>query len=163
MITTRIKLTTASLLLAVLSLTACTGPSPEAYLVAAVAAIDIASALPGLTPNDRLWLTTAAGDAACSSDVLARGEPIAKETVDIAACWATLPVVTPADNVYIAAAIAAVEIFIALYEPSTSMVAISANAKVHGMNTNGKSVLASKMSEISAKSHGIQERIRQGK
>lgn len=163
MITTRIKLGTTSLLLAVLSLTACSTPSPEAYLAATVAAIDIASALPNLTPTDRQWLNIAAGDTACSSAVLAAGETIAMESAGIAICWNNLPVFTPTDNVYIAAAVAAVEIFIALYEPSVSMVAISANAKVHGMNAHNKSVFASKMSEITAKSNGIQERLKRAR
>ena len=137
------KITAASLLIAVLFI-GCSTPTPEAYLAAAVAAIDIASVLPGLTGNDRLWLTTAAGDAACSSDVLARGEPVAQETDGYRGVLeprCTRDNVSE-DNVYISAAVAAVEIFIALYEPGVTPVAVAANSRVRAAGAPSRAALA---------------------
>ena len=119
----KIALAVPVLLIGTLFMSGCSAPTPEQDLLAAVAALDIVSALPNLTPADRAWISAAANGLSCSSTVLAQGISVAQEGIAIAACFSALPAVPPADQVYIQAGIAAVDIFIALYEPAPPVVA----------------------------------------
>ncbi len=122
------------LTLASVMLSGCSAPTPETDLTAAVAVLDIVSVLPNLTPADKAWIAAAANGLSCSSTVLAKAEPAAQEAAGIAICFASLPVVPPADQPYITAGIAAVEVFIALFEPGATPAAVAANAKVRKMS-----------------------------
>jgi hypothetical protein len=136
------KLKLISTLILALLLFGCTAPTPEADLAAAVAVLDVVSALPSLTTADKAWIATAASGLSCSSSVLAIGEPVAQEATSIAACFATLPVVPSGDQPYIQAGIAAVEVFIALFEPSPTPVAVAANARVAKMSAAARGKMA---------------------
>ena len=123
------------------SLTACTAPTPEADLNAAVAALGIVSVLPGLTANDRAWINAAATGLSCSATVLAKSETPAREALDIVACFANLPVVPTGDSPYISTGISAVELFISLFAPVPTPAAISANATVSHWSSAQKQTL----------------------
>jgi len=128
-----------ALALVSLLLFGCAAPTPEADLAAAVAVLDVISVLPNLTAQDRTWIAAAATGLNCASGVLVKGEPVAQESIDIAACFVSLPVVPASDQVYISAGIAAVEVFIALFEPQPTPAAISANDKVRKMSVLDRS------------------------
>jgi hypothetical protein len=115
-------------------LSSCSAPTPEVDLAAAVASLDIISALPNLTLADRNWIAAAATGLSCSSTVLAQAEPEALESVAIASCFASLPAVPAGDQPYIQAGIATVQVFITLFKPVPTPAAISANAKVAKMS-----------------------------
>lgn len=117
----------------------CAAPTPEADLIAAVAVLDIVSALPNLSAADKNWISAAASGLSCSSTVLAKGESAAQEGIDIAVCFSSLPVLPAGDKPYIQAGIAAAEVFIALFEPGPTPAAIAANAKVRKMSVSDRS------------------------
>ena len=132
--TSKPRLYHQTLLVGVLLMAGCSAPTPEADLQAAVAALDIVSALPNLTPADRVWISAAANGLSCSSTVLAQGEPAAQEALAIAKCFSSLPVIPAGDQPYIQAGMAAVQLFVDLFSPTASPAAVSANAKIRKMS-----------------------------
>ena len=70
------------------------------------------------------------------------GEPAAQGATSIAICFAALPVVPGGDQPYIQAGIAAVEVFIALFEPAPTPVAVAANARVARMSVADRGKIA---------------------
>jgi hypothetical protein len=114
-----LKLKIVSVILITSLLTSCSAPTPQQDLLAAVAALDIISVLPGLTPADKLWIAAASEGLTCASGVLAKKEPAAQEALDITKCLSNLPIVPPQDQPYISAGIGLVNVFIALFTPSS--------------------------------------------
>ena len=126
----KIALAVPVLLIGTLFMSGCSAPTPEQDLLAAVAALDIVSALPNLTPADRAWISAAANGLSCSSTVLAQGASSAQEALSIAGCFANLPIIPAGDQPYIQAGVASVQLFIALFSPTVSPAAISSNVAV---------------------------------
>src|SRR5580658_2241529 len=148
----------AATLIAVLCLTGCTAPTPEQDLLAAMAALDIVSTLPNLTPADKAWISAAAGGLSCSSTVLSQGLPAAQESLEIAGCFVALPVVPAGDQPYIQAGMAAVQLFIDLFSPTAKPAAIAANAKVSKMNAIDRAKYV-KMAAVKENTQKIRSRV----
>lgn len=154
-LTVRIFLTLALCL----CLTGCSAPGPEVDLESAIAALDIASLLPGLTPADQLWIAAASQGLACSAAVLGNHESVAQEATDIAICVSTIPAVPPVDQPYIAVAISLVRIFVDLYVPVPAQQAVQTNMAVQKLSIKMKSALTDRMSVDADKALVIKDRV----
>jgi len=105
----------AALALSTLLLTGCV--SVSSLLAIAAKEIQNAANLPNITPIEKTWLLAASTGTECAANVLKKGEAAAQETVDIAACFVSLPFIPASDQTYIQFAIDALDAFIILYEP----------------------------------------------
>lgn len=144
----------------VVILIACTTPTPEQDLQAAVVLIDLASTLPNLNSVQKTWITTAASGLTCSSVVLAKNEVATQEGIDITACFANLPVVPVSDQPYIQTAIASIDVFLILFGPQiVKPVAIKANADIRSLSPDNKLKVVAILTTTGAKASTVRQRV----
>jgi hypothetical protein len=155
----------------VFCLTAC-GKSPAQQLYAISLILSTDSNLPNLSPTAKDWLAKSAAATACSSAVLAKGEPTAQVSIDIALCWSRVPAVTPTDLTYLVAAVNTIQIFLLFYGDSlptanaaaaahtVSPVAARENENVLAASPGERDSFTAKMAEIAARCAAISARLR---
>ena len=142
-----IKQGIAILLIGVISILqmGCSLPTPEQDLNALIDALNTVSNFPNLTSIDKLWITAAVDAAQCASNVLSKNESGVQEGIDIAACFASLPVVPSGDQSYISIGITALQIFLDLFLPQVSATALKANSYIRSMKPDDRLKLFSQL------------------